>query len=596
MKQERYRIINCIEKNAGGALYEVYDNVLSRNGVLKEIPVKLKKVVTASQQEELKLAFANNAKILTEIKHESLLQVYDYFSGIDRNYLVMESVGGDDLGKLLEKNEKFSLSDILEWAEQLLDALTYLHKQSPSVIHRNVNPQNIKLTSDGKIKLLALGVAKKGEIKENSTLKNQPFDSKTLNYLPLEQIFKNLDSASQKVITKSYDEKSEMILKLPADVRSDIYAVGATLYHLLTGKPPVDSLERSIEILEGKPDPLAPANKLNSGVPLEVSDILIKAMEIKRENRFDSAIIMRQIFRTAVARLKERDAKEQKNKDEEVILEFPAETVLEEKENLVEKEKLDLEQERLKIEAEQKRQTELIKQQLRESELRRLRAEKRAEEAEKLLAEKQKKETVKIEVPANTQAPAQKADDKSSEEKKAINLDKPSVKAEIPVETHKDLFVQPKRNNKVWKQISVAALIIILLGSAAYGVWHFQILENALPDQMTQNQITNLVDKVATDPIVEAAQIPNIEPTAEPTASSPIEPAPEVKTITEPSEPVFTKLPIAKTTYKNKVTPAPVAPRIEKPAAPQTKPVSPEPKPKPKKEKTVTVDDLISGN
>lgn len=589
MKQERYRIINCIEQNAAGALYEVYDNVLSRKGVLKEIPVKLKKVVTAAQQEELKLAFANNAKILTEIKHESLLQVYDYFSGIDRNYLVMESAGGEALSKLLEKNEKFSLSDILEWAEQLLDALSYLHKQSPSIIHRNVNPQNIKLTADGKIKLLALGIAKKGEIKENSTLKNQTFDSKTLNYLPLEQIFRNLDSASQKVITKSYDEKSEMILKLPADARSDIYAVGATVYHLLTGKPPVDALERSIDIMEGKPDPLPAADKLNPGVPAEVSEILTKAMEIKRENRFDSVIIMRQILRTAVARLKERDAKEQKNKEEEVILEFPAaETVL------IEKEKQNLEQERLKIEAEQKRQTELIKQQLRESEIRRLRAEKRAEEAEKLLLEKQTKESVKSEIPAKAELQPQKSDVEPRKAKNAANQVKQNVKTEIPAETHKDLFVQPKKNNKVWKKMSVAALIIILLGGAAFGVWHFQILENALPDQMTQNQITGLVDKVPTDPIVEAASIPSIEPIVESTPAMQTEPAPQVKIIAESSEtPVFPKLPVTKTAYKNKpVSPAPALPRIEKPVSPQPKPVSP----KPKKEKTVTVDDLISGN
>src|SRR5215210_6640244 len=117
LNDERYRIIQCVEQNASGALYEVYDNVSETNALLREIPIKLKKVVTFTEQEKLKLAFAAEAKFLTEIKHESLPRVYDYFSAIDRHYLVMESFDGDNLSGLLEKNKKaFALSDVINWA------------------------------------------------------------------------------------------------------------------------------------------------------------------------------------------------------------------------------------------------------------------------------------------------------------------------------------------------------------------------------------------------------------------------------------------------------------------------------------------------
>lgn len=379
LQEGRYRINQPFLEDEGCSVYEAFDSVRNANVLVKEIPVKLNKVTTVSQQETLKLAFTNQAKILTQVDHESLLHVHDFFSEIGRQYLVMESVDGDDLNHMLARNKKpFAVSEVTKWADQLLDALNYLHNYKPPIIHRNIKPENVKLNSDGKIKLLAFGLADGSDTSVSTMIGNAPT---ILNYSPLEQIWDGLDAASQKVITNSYDERSERVLKEPVDARTDIYALGATLYHLLTAREPIDALERSIDILEGKPDPLVAPNKIDPNIPSEISDVLMKAMEIKRENRYDSAVILRQVLRTAVIRVNEREAEDTMEQEEAAeALRYAAETRHDQVRSLVE-------QKRFEMEAEQKRQAEVLEQKLREAEELRLKAEQRAAEAERLLKE-----------------------------------------------------------------------------------------------------------------------------------------------------------------------------------------------------------------
>src|SRR5688572_10581497 len=218
LQEGRYRINQRTPGN--GNVFEAYDTVRNTNVVVREIPVKLNKVTTVSQRESLKLAFANQAKALTEIEHESLLHVHDFFSEIDRQYLVMEMVDGDDLSTVLARNRKpFSVGEVTSWADQILDALNYIHTHKPSIIHRNIRPQNLKLDPSGRIKLLDVGLESGGE--SDLSLSE---DGSNLQYSPIEQIWPGLDPASQKAITNSYDDRSERILKEPLDARSDIYS------------------------------------------------------------------------------------------------------------------------------------------------------------------------------------------------------------------------------------------------------------------------------------------------------------------------------------------------------------------------------------
>lgn len=370
LQEGRYRINNEFPHEGTGTVYDAYDTVSETNVVVKEIPVKLNKVATISQRENLSIAFADQAKVLTEINHESLLHVRDYFSEIGRQYLVMESVDGDDLQALLDRQKScFPVSDVTSWADQLLDGLHYLHTYRSPIVHRNIRPENIKLNSDGKIKLMSFGLVSGGDTQVSTAIAENGSESSGIAYSPLEQIWNGLDAASQKVITSKYDERSERILKEDLDARSDIYSLGATLYHLITARLPVDALERSIEILEGRPDPLRAPNKIDPTIPPEISDVLVKAMEIKREYRFDSSAIMRQVLRTALVRVKEREAEEAREQEEAANDIKLAE---QRKQNTV---------------AEQLRETERIRQQLQEAESQRLLAEQRAAEAEKRLRE-----------------------------------------------------------------------------------------------------------------------------------------------------------------------------------------------------------------
>src|SRR6186997_1045973 len=164
LQEGRYRIDHSPTETGEEKTFEAYDTVRNTNVIVREIPVKLNKVATVSQRESLKLAFATQAKALTEIEHDALLHVHDFFSEIDRQYLVMDVVEGESLAdQIRRQNKPFSVDEVTGWADQLLDALNYLHSRKPAIIHRNINPSNVKVGSSGKIKLLGVGVESGGD-------------------------------------------------------------------------------------------------------------------------------------------------------------------------------------------------------------------------------------------------------------------------------------------------------------------------------------------------------------------------------------------------------------------------------------------------
>lgn len=432
LQKGRYRIDSSAPSAVSGTVHNAYDTTSETNVYVKEIVVRLNKVTTLSQEENSRLAFENAAKRFSAFQHEALLQVKDFYSEVGRQYLVIEHVEGDDLRSIVEAGKQpFAVEKILDWADQLLDAANYLHNLNPPVIHRNICPGNIKLQSNGKVKLL--GVTIKDDSGNDLSTSLAEANGDVINYSPLELIWDDLDAASQKVIVNSYDERSEKVLKSPADFRSDIYSIGATLYYLLTARVPIDPLERSIELLEGNKDPLAAPKAIDARIAPEISDVVMRALEIKRENRYDSAMIMRQVLRTAIVKVKEREAAEVQ--ETHAAAEFLRGS---------QQRTVPVSQPEAPADA-QPTEAEILAQKLKEAEEMRLEAERRAAEAERLLRE-QEVEKARLEQLAKQRTPVVNDDDLLDISFEPVNVSNPALKdaaAEI------DLSVRPEPRAKI---------------------------------------------------------------------------------------------------------------------------------------------------
>lgn len=260
--QGRYRIIRQLGQGGMGAVYEAIDQRLDTTVALKE---------TLFAEERLRKQFEREARLLARLHHPALPRVSDHFSEGDGQFLVMQFIPGDDLSEMMNrKRGPFPADQVLTWADQLLDALDYLHTQDPQIVHRDIKPQNLKLTSRGQIILLDFGLAKgqAGDISRVTT--SASIYGYTPNYAPLEQI-----------------------QGLGTDTRSDLYSLGATLYHLMTGVKPPDALTRAAALVNGQPDPLTPASVANPAIARDVDDVLAKAMAQSRDQRYATAADMR---------------------------------------------------------------------------------------------------------------------------------------------------------------------------------------------------------------------------------------------------------------------------------------------------------------
>jgi serine/threonine protein kinase len=269
--QGRYRIVSQLGQGGMGAVYEAVDERLDTTVALKE---------TLFADEKLRKQFEREARLLARMHHQALPRVSDHFNEGDGQFLVMQYIAGDDLAAMLaQRNSPFPEEEVLVWADQLCDALDYLHTQDPQIIHRDIKPQNLKLTTRGQIVLLDFGLAKGSAGKMSVVTTSASIFGYTPNYAPLEQV-----------------------QGLGTDPRSDIYALAATLFHLMTNTKPPDALSRASAIVNGLPDPLPPANRVTAQVSGAVAAVLAKGMSQKRDDRFETANAMREALRLAAER------------------------------------------------------------------------------------------------------------------------------------------------------------------------------------------------------------------------------------------------------------------------------------------------------
>ena len=218
--------------------------------------------------------FLREAQLLRTLRHPNLPVVTDIFSIPGQGqYLVMDYVEGDDLQEMLDRNPGKPLPEaqVLGWIAEICDALIYLHNQNPPVIHRDIKPANIKITPQGKAMLVDFGIAKVFDAQFTTTRGARAY---TVGYSPPEQ----------------YGQGR-------TDAQSDVYALGATAYTLLTGVVPPESTE----VVSGNLPPPAPAHTLNPRLSPVLSAALAGAMQPSRAQRTRTILDFKSALNAVVA-------------------------------------------------------------------------------------------------------------------------------------------------------------------------------------------------------------------------------------------------------------------------------------------------------
>ncbi|MCX7683446.1 MAG: serine/threonine protein kinase [Anaerolineae bacterium] len=251
----RYAIIERIARGGMGAVYKAHDRRLGNKIVaVKEMD---ESAITPIERAEVIEAFQREAALLATLEHPNLVRVTDSFQEGKCHYLVMEYIDGHTLQKMIEtRTEPFDEAQVLTWADQLCDVLSYLHSQNPKIIYRDMKPSNVMVVRDtDTVKLIDFGIArfyKPG--RERDTIQFG-----TEGYAPPEQY-----GSAQ------------------TDELADVYALGATLHHLLTLRDPRD-----------KPFYFPPVRMLNPRVSRQVEEAVARAVEVNKGKRFASIAEMR---------------------------------------------------------------------------------------------------------------------------------------------------------------------------------------------------------------------------------------------------------------------------------------------------------------
>jgi len=278
--KSQYLVEQEVGRGGLGVVYRAkaleYDKIVAvkRAGLEPISDEELRAQVKEQQQHQL------NA--LGPLDHPNVPKIYDQFSDEGHEYLVMDLLQGSTLQKILDQTlaqeRLLEESRVIGWALQVLDGLDYLHNQSQPIIHRDLKPDNLFLNQDGRVVMVDFGLMKQQPDRKHAGETGSIAHAMgTVEYAPLEQ----------------YAESGSH-----TDTRTDIYSLGATLYHLLAGQLPPRAVDRMmtasmVDSVAKRPPSLC---KINPTVGIRTEQIIIKAMEIDPKERYDAARDMRKHF------------------------------------------------------------------------------------------------------------------------------------------------------------------------------------------------------------------------------------------------------------------------------------------------------------
>ncbi len=249
----RYVIARRLAQGGQSAVYLVGDMVEGGQRALKEMSdANLSPVERESAIND----FIREAHMLSTLDHPALARVYENFVEGQKQYLVMEYVQGHNLeDEMIEAGRPLDWPRVVGWGIALCDVLTYLHGQQPPIIYRDLKPANVMLTTDGHLKLIDFGIARRLHANRSRDTAQLGTDG----YAPIEQ----------------YSARSEP--------RSDLYALGASLYHLLTGRVPESAPAR----IGGQS--LTPLRAISPQVPEPIEHAIHRALSLQARERYDDA-------------------------------------------------------------------------------------------------------------------------------------------------------------------------------------------------------------------------------------------------------------------------------------------------------------------
>lgn len=271
----RYKIIGLLGDGGMSTVYKAERIADKHIFAIKEVKNSF---IDSSEKTQVLNQFKMEAKILSKLDHPNLPKVEDFFVIKSTPYLVMEYVSGKTIEDILIENNGRSLDEltVLNWAVQLCRVLYYLSIQNPRpIVFRDMKPGNIIVTRDNKIKLIDFGIARFFKKEKNS----DTYIFGTPGYAAPEQY-----GLGQ------------------TDNRSDIYSLGATMHHCLTGNDP-----------RGNPFEFVPPMALNKNITKKTSDIVIKAVAYEKEKRYQSTLEMKdEIYKALIEAARPRGAKTRK--------------------------------------------------------------------------------------------------------------------------------------------------------------------------------------------------------------------------------------------------------------------------------------------
>src|SRR3989442_5138233 len=277
----KFKIVKVLGEGGMGTVYKV--ELLDRPGnycAVKELLIN-----PSTSEEERKTAierFNKEIDLLFGLKHPRIPSLILSFQGRGNYYFVMEFVPGQSLDQMLEENKgPLNEEDVIKWMMQVCEALTYIHSRNPPIILRDLKPGNVMLTDSGDVQLIDFGIARRFDPNKRTNTENLG----TISYASPEHLG-SITAPGQK---RSAQNPGKLV---QTDARSDIYSLGATMYHLLTNREP-DPIQTPPSGSILAKNPRLRTVQIGGRVVCPVEQVIIKAMQQDPAHRFQSAEAMR---------------------------------------------------------------------------------------------------------------------------------------------------------------------------------------------------------------------------------------------------------------------------------------------------------------